>query len=147
MQVILVAQREGLGKIGDAVKVKDGFARNYLLPKKIAVLATSGNLDRITKLKKEQAAVEKKRVEEAQAAVKRISDLIISVKVKVGEDDKLFGSVTTADIEEALRQQGVEIDKRKIILEEPIKRLGEYAVSVKLYPEVSASLKVQVLKE
>ncbi len=147
MQVILVAEKEGLGKIGDAVKVKDGFARNYLLPQKIAVLATPSNLERMTKLRKEQAVIEKKRVDEWAAMAAKISAITIVIHVKVGEEDKLFGSVTNADIEEALKLQGVEVDKRKIVLEEPIKKLGEYSAVVKLYPEVSATLKVQVLRE
>ena len=147
MQVILVKEREGLGKIGQAVKVADGYARNFLLPRKEAVLATPDNLARMKKLQKEQEALEKKRTEEFRALAKRIEGLTICLTVKAGEEDKLFGSVTSADIEEALKKEGVEVDKRKIILEEPIKKLGDYTAAIKLYPEVNVSLKVRVVKE
>ena len=146
-QVILLKEKEGLGKMGEAVKVKDGYARNYLLPKKLAILATAGNLDRIAKLKKEQEALEKKRAEEAKAVCERLAALTLCLKVKVGEQDKLFGSVTGAHIQEFLKEHGFEVDKRKILLDEPIKKLGEYSVNVKLYPDVQVSLKIQVVKE
>ncbi len=147
MQVILVKAQEGLGKMGEAVRVADGFARNYLLPQKIAILATAGNLERITKLKKEQEVLEKKEAEDAKVVAQSLQALEIVLKVKVGEEDKLFGSVTSAHIQDALKGHGFVVDKRKIVLEEPIKKLGEYSVVVKLYPEVSASVKIQVLKE
>lgn len=146
-QVILVKEQEGLGKMGEAVKVADGYARNYLLPKKLAILATPGNLERIAKLKKEQEAVEKKRLEEVKSLCERMQSVTIFVKVKVGEEEKLFGSVTNAHIQEALKQHGFEVDKRKILLDEPIKQLGEYTVPVRLHAELNASLKIQVLKE
>ena len=147
MQVILVKELEGVGKIGDAIKVKDGFARNYLLPQKAAILATPDNLERIKKLRKEREVLEKKKNEEAKSLADRIGSMTLTIGAKVGEEDKLFGSVTAADIEEALKKQGVETDKRKIILEEPIRRVGEHTVVIKIHPEVSASLKVQVIAE
>ena len=146
-QVILLKEKEGLGKMGEAVKVKDGYARNYLLPQKLAILATAGNLERIAKLRKEQEAVEKARVAEAQAVGERLAAQTVCLKVKVGEDDKLFGSVTSAHIQEALKGLGFEVDKRKISLDEPIKKLGDYTLNVKLTADVQTSLKVVVIKE
>ncbi len=147
MQVILLKELEGVGKVGDAINVKPGFARNFLLPQQAAIPATPANLDRIKKLQKERAAVENKRIEEAKSQAQKIDAMALTITAKAGEEDKLFGSVTTADIEEALKKQGVEADKRKIVLQEPIKRLGEFTVAVKLHPEVSASLKIQVVAE
>ena len=147
MQVILVKELEGLGKIGDSVNVRDGYARNYLLPQKVAVLSSPDNLARMKKLKKEQETIEKKRLEEAKEVVRRISELTLAIAAKVGEEDKLFGAVTSADIEEGLKKLGFAVDKRKIILEEPIKKLGEYTVEIKLFPELIASVKVQVVSE
>ena len=133
--------------MGEAVKVKDGYARNYLLPQRLAILATAGNLERIAKLRKQQEALEKTHAEEAKAVCERLAALTICLKVKVGDQEKLFGSVTGAHIQEALKGHGFEVDKRKILLDEPIKKLGDYTVSVKLYPDVLASLKVQVIRE
>ena len=147
VQVILVKEQEGIGKMGEAVHVADGFARNYLLPRKLAIPATAGNLERIAKLQREQEVLEKKRLGEAKTVCERMEALTISLKVKVGEEDKLFGSVTSTHIQDALRGHGFEVDKRKILMEEPIKKLGEYTVPVRLYPNVNASLKIQVLKE
>lgn len=147
MQVILVKELEGLGKIGDAVNVKDGYARNYLLPQKVAVVSSPDNLARMKKLKKEQEALEKKRREESKETVDRLSALTLTLSAKAGEEDKLFGAVTTGDIEAELKKQGFAVDKRKIILEEPIKKLGEYTVEIRLFPELSASVKVQVVSE
>ena len=146
-QVVLVKEQEGLGKMGEAVKVADGYARNYLLPKKLAILATPGNLERIAKLKKEQEVLERKRLEEIKTLCDRMQSVTIMLKVKVGEEEKLFGSVTNVHIQEALKQHGFAVDKRKILLDEPIKKLGEYTVAVKLHPDVNVSLKLQVLKE
>ena len=147
MQVILVKELEGLGKIGDAVQVRDGYARNYLLPQKVAVLASADNLERVQKLKKEQVALEKKRLDEVKEIARRISALTVTITAKVGEEEKLFGSVTNADIEAELKKLGFDVDKRKIIIGEPIKKLGDYTVEVKLHAELTASLKVQVLSE
>ncbi len=147
MQVILREDMDKLGKIGDLVKVADGYARNYLVPNKKAIEATPKNLhamdharkmisDRLRKLKKEVAA-----------DADRIKDLAIIIKVKSGEEGKLFGSVTTMDIVEAMKVQGVAIDKRKIILDEPIKRLGDYSISVKLHADVTVDFKLTVIAE
>jgi large subunit ribosomal protein L9 len=147
MQVILLKPQDGLGHTGDAVNVADGYARNFLLPRKVAVIATPSSLERSAKLKREHEAEEKKQEDEARALAKRLEALEWIVKAKVGEEDKLFGSVTTADVEALLKIQGFEIDKKKITVQEHIKTLGEYPVMIKVHPGVHANLKLQVVKE
>lgn len=147
MQVILREDIEKLGKIGDLVKVADGFARNYLVPKKKAIEATPKNLRAMEHAKKMVADRLRKLKKEAAADADRIKGIAVTIKAKAGEENKLFGSVTSMDIAEAVRAQGVAIDKRKIVLEEPIKRLGEYAVPVKLHTDVVVELKVSVVAE
>lgn len=147
MEVILKQTIEKLGSQGDVVKVADGYARNYLLPQKLAIEATPGNMKmieaiRIAALKKE--ATEKKQAEELAALLAQVT---VTVSRKVGERDVLYGSVTTMDIAEDLKRQGYELDKRKIHLEEPLKTIGEYAVPIKLYRDVTASVKVSVVAE
>lgn len=147
MEVILKEAIEKLGSQGDIVKVADGYARNYLIPQKLAVIASPGNLKlveqiKITALKKE--TTEKKQAEDLAALLARVT---ITVARKVGENDVLYGSVTSLDIAEDLKKQGYEIDRRKIHLEEPLKTIGEYQVPLKLHREVTATLKVNVVPE
>jgi large subunit ribosomal protein L9 len=136
MQVILREDIDKLGKIGDLVKVADGYARNFLVPRKKAMEATPKNL-RATEHAKKMVS-DRIRILKKEAVV---------IKVKVGEEGKLFGSVTAMDIAEAMKAQGVAIDKRKIMLEEPIKRLGDFTVSVKLHSDIAADVKVSVVAE
>lgn len=145
MQVILREDMEKLGKIGDLVKVADGFARNYLVPAKKAIEATPKNLRAMDHAKK--MVSDRKRIikKEAAADAEKIKSLAITIKAKVGEEGKLFGSVTTMDIAEAMQAQGAVIDKRKIALEEPIRRVGDYTVSIKLHSDVAVDLKVSVV--
>lgn len=147
MKVFLREDVKNLGKIGDVVNVSDGYARNFLFPKKLAVEANTKNIKEFEHNKRvihERAAKIK---DSSKATADKLAALAIVIKAKAGEEEKLFGSVTTMDIAEALKAEGFEIDKKKISLEEPIKRLGEYSVEVKIHPEVSATVKVQVVPE
>lgn len=147
MDIILRQDYEGLGVAGEIVKVKDGFGRNFLIPKGIAYIATEKNKKRHEADLKQQGlrlAREQKSAEELAEKLKNVS---CTITVQVGEEDKLFGSVTALNIAESLTSQGFEIDRRKILLEEPIKSLGIYSVPVKLHPEVEGTIKVWVVKE
>lgn len=147
MQVILREDIEKLGKIGDMVKVADGYARNYLVPTKKAIEATPKNVHAMEHAKKMVADSLRKLKKQAVADADNIKALAVTIKAKAGEEGKLFGSVTTMDIAEAAKAQGVVIDKRKIALAEPIKRLGDYTVTVKLHADITAEFKVSVIAE
>jgi large subunit ribosomal protein L9 len=147
MEVILREHVDNLGKRGDLVKVADGYARNYLLPRKMALLATEGNKKVI---ERERVKFDAKEAEEqgvAQAIADRLGSVEIEIARRVGETDALFGSVTNADIGEALTAKGFDIDRRTIQLHEPIKKLGDYLVPVKLHRDVVVNLKVKVSAE
>lgn len=147
MKIILRRNFEKLGNIGDAVDVKDGFARNYLIPHGIAYAATKGNMKALEEEKKQHAYREHKEEINAQKLGSKIENISVTIKANVGEDEKLFGSVTSQSISDALQEQGLIIDKRIIELEEPIKALGIYTVPVKLHTKVTAKLKVWVVRE
>jgi large subunit ribosomal protein L9 len=147
MEVILRSDIERLGKIGDVVKVSPGYARNYLIPQKLAYAATKGNLKRIEYEIRRAAQMADHELEQARKYAGKLSELSLTFQVKVGEEDKLYGSVTTGDIADEASRQGFDLDRRKILLDEPIKKLGVYTVSVRLYPEVEAEIKVWVVKE
>lgn len=147
MKVILKENHDKLGKIGDVVTVKDGYARNYLIPKKIAYIATEGNIRRLEEEKKQYEARLKKEKVSATEMAAEIEKLSLTIPVQVGEDDKLFGSVTSQMIADSLKEKGYDIDKKKILLEEPIKVLGIYTVDVKLHPEVTTKVKVWVVRQ
>jgi large subunit ribosomal protein L9 len=147
MQVILREDIDKLGKIGDLVKVADGYARNYLVPNKKAIEATPKNLHAMDHAKKMVADRLRKLKKEAAADADMIKALAITIKAKSGEEGKLFGSVTSMDIAEAMKAEGVAIDKRKIILDEPIKRLGDYTIAVKLHADVTADFKLTVIAD
>ncbi|MDH5201779.1 MAG: 50S ribosomal protein L9 [Nitrospirota bacterium] len=147
MKVILKDDMKKVGKMGDIINVADGYARNYLIPRGLAAEANTKN---IKSLEHEKRIVEdkaKKLKNSAQDLASRISATTLVIKAKAGDEEKLFGSVTTMDIAEALRSEGIEIDKKKILLEEPIKRLGSYSVNVKLHYDISTQLTVQVIQE
>ncbi|MBS1959376.1 MAG: 50S ribosomal protein L9 [Bdellovibrionales bacterium] len=147
MLVILKENVENLGRIGDVVKVSDGYARNFLIPKKMVVPASEDNVAQVEHQKK---MLDKKRSAEklsAEELSKKISAFTCNISRKVGEKDKLFGSVTTQDITDALKAGGIEVEKRSVHMKEPIKALGVHNVEIKLLPEVVASLKVWVVKE
>ncbi len=147
MKVILTQTVDRLGSIGDIVNVKDGYARNYLFPKNAAKEATPGNMKILDSLKKKQALEDAKRLDEAKALAQMITALSITISAKVGEEEKLFGTVTTEMISDALRAEKIIVDKKDIVLDEPIKKLGVYQAGVKVHPEVKASLRVWVVKE
>lgn len=147
MEIILMEDVPSLGKVGDLVKVSDGYARNYLLPRKKAVRATAVSLKAV---EREQHSLEYKQdklEQEAQELAQKIEEISCTVAKPAGEEGKLFGAVTSADIEDALREQGISVDRKKIVLDEPIKNLGVYTISLKLYPTVVAQLKLWVVKE
>lgn len=147
MKVILLKDVNKLGRQGDLVDVADGYARNYLMPNNLAKEATKGN---VKQLKHERKAIEKKEQQELENAKKLAKDLsnkVIELKAKSGQQGKLFGSVTTKDIAEALKKQhNVAVDKRKIQLQDAIKTLGTYEVNVKLAPEIEAKIRVRVVE-
>ncbi len=147
MEVILREHIDNLGQRGEIVKVADGYARNYLLPRKLALLATEGNKKQIEreKVKFDAKEAEEKNVAEALSA--RLSDVDITIARKVGETDALYGSVTSADIASALASKGFELDRRKLQLHEPIRRIGDFEVPVKLHREVIVRLKIHVVAE
>jgi large subunit ribosomal protein L9 len=147
MEVILREHVDNLGRRGDLVKVADGYARNYLLPRKMALLATEGNKKVIERERAKFEATELEEQKVAQAVADRLASVEIEIARKVGETDALFGSVTNADIAEALAAKGFEIDRRKIQLHDPIKKLGELTVPVKLHRDVTVPLKVKVVAE
>lgn len=146
MKVILIADDPALGTAGQVLQVKDGFARNYLIPQKKALPATPENLRKFEQMRKSLEAARAKVKSTAQALAHRIEELELTLARQAGEGDKLFGSVTTIDLERALGEKGVEIDRKRILLQEPIKSLGDFQVPVKLHPEVTAVLKVKVLR-
>ena len=147
MKVILLDTIERLGRTGDVVTVKEGFARNYLIPNKKAREATAGNMKILDSLKKKQAEEDAKKLTEIKALAEKLAALSLEIPAQAGEEDKLFGSVSAEAIAEALSAVNITIDKRDIILEEPIKKLGLYQVTVKLHPEVKANLKVWIVKK
>jgi large subunit ribosomal protein L9 len=147
MEVILREHVDNLGRRGEIVKVADGYARNYLLPRKLALLATEGNKQRIEKEKVKFDAAEGEERKIAEAMAQRMNNLDLEIARKVGETEALYGSVTTSDIAEALAKKGFELDRRKIVLQEPIKRLGAFDVPVKLQRDVTATLKLKVVAE
>ena len=147
MEVILREHVDNLGRRGEIVKVADGYARNYLLPRKLALLATEGNKKQI---ERERARFDAEEAEErrvADAVAGRMANVEIEIIRKVGETEALYGSVTTGDIAQALAAKGFDLDKRKLVLQEPIKKLGEFSVPVKLHRDVSTQLKVRVVAE
>lgn len=145
MKVILTAEVKSLGKKGKICEVSDGYARNFLFPKGLAVEATQGNLNDLASKKANEDRKKAKEKQDAQALAEKLSSITVEVHTKIGEGGRLFGSVTNKEIAEALKSKyGVEIDKRKLEVKEPIKALGSYSIPTKLHPEVSAQLKVEV---
>jgi large subunit ribosomal protein L9 len=147
MEVILREHVDNLGRRGDIVKVANGYARNYLLPRKMALLVNEGNKKRIERERKILEAKEAEEKQAAEAFASRLAGLDLSIARKVGETEALYGSVTAADIAELLAAKGFEIDRRKIQLHEPLKALGEFSIPVKLHREVVAHVTVHVVRE
>ncbi|HMF41393.1 MAG TPA: 50S ribosomal protein L9 [Polyangia bacterium] len=147
MQVILRDDLDNLGKSGEVVNVKPGYARNYLLPRGLAIKATAGDIARVEHEKRVIAARTAKLAKTAQAEADKLSRVSVSIARATGEEDKLYGSVTTRDIAEALREQGIVVDSKKLHLDEPIKALGDFEVPVKLGRGVNATIKLSVVKK
>ena len=147
MEVILRQAIENLGQPGEVVKVKPGFARNYLLPRGLAYEATPGNRKRIERERERLVAAESERRQSAQGLAEKLEQVNLTFAARVGEEGKLFGSVTAADIAQQLEAQGIHIEKRQIDLHEPIKSLGIYRVPVRLHADVKPELKVWVIKQ
>jgi large subunit ribosomal protein L9 len=147
MKIILRQDHESLGKVGDIIEVKAGFARNYLIPRKLALQATPQNLQIFEHDKKTDEIKELKDKRAAEEAAVKLRSVSLTATVPVGEEDKVFGAVTSQNIAELLSAKGFDIDRRKIVLDEPLKALGVYEVPIKLYHEVEAKIKVWVVKE
>ncbi|MGD2125724.1 MAG: 50S ribosomal protein L9 [Desulfobacteraceae bacterium] len=147
MKVILTKDMDALGLAGEVFEVAKGYARNYLIPKGFAIEATDHNMKLMEAQRKKLEVKRLKAKEDAEKARERMADVVVTISQKAGEEDKLYGSVTSMDIAAQLEKQGVSIDRRKISLDKPIKTLGEFEVPLKLHPEVTASIKVVVLPE
>ena len=147
MEVILRQYVEHLGKRGDVVKVAAGYARNYLLPRKLALPATDGNKRHVERERKIMEVKESDEKAQAMAMASRLEAIDVVIARRVGETDQLYGSVTSGDIADFLKSKGFEIDRRKLILPEPIKTIGEHTVPLKLHREVTVPLTVHVVKE
>ena len=147
MKVILQETVEGLGHVGDLLDVSDGFARNYLLPRRKALEASSRNVKALEHVKRVSAEKARKEKLQIEAVAKKISAVSLTVTAQVGKDDKMFGSVTVKDIVEGLAEHGFEVDRRRIQLAQPIKELGMFTVPVKLHRDVTASVSVMVVKK
>ncbi|HWP81618.1 MAG TPA: 50S ribosomal protein L9 [Bacteroidota bacterium] len=147
MKVILRQDFEKLGRVGDVKEVKDGYARNYLIPRKIAYEATASAIQMLEEEKKMLAKRLEKEKKSAETLAVELEKVSLTIKMKVGEDDKLFGSVTSQMISDALKEKGIELDKRQIELEDTIKSLGIYDVPVKLQGGVTSKVKVWVVRE
>lgn len=147
MKVILKSDVKALGTAGQLVTVKDGYARNFLLPRGLAAEANPKNIRALEHEKRIILDHARKVRTDAASLAERISAATLTIAAKAGEEEKLFGSVTSMDIVSALKEQGIEIDKRRVVLEEPIKRLGTYTIQVRVHPEVTADLSVNVVNE
>ena len=147
MNVILTENVAHRGSAGDMLKVKDGYARNYLIPKGMAIVATTENVRQLEHQKRQVQAKLNKLKKESEGIARKIEAISCTIARAAGEEDKLFGSVTSADICTSLKNEGIDVDKKKILLDEPIKSLGIFTVPVKIHSDVTANLKVWVVKE
>ena len=147
MEVILIQDLANLGFKNDIVKVRDGYGRNYLLPQKIAIIANESNKKQLAETLKQQAHKAAKILADAQALEAKLSETVIELKVKANEDGKIFGTVTTQNIADALAAQEIIIDKKVITIAEPIKQLGEHTAQARLHREVKAEIKLNVVAE
>ena len=147
MKVILAKDVEGWGTIGDIIEVKRGFARNYLIPKGLAYEATDNNIKMVQEILRQKARKLEREKQKAVELAQKLKGLEIEIKRPVGTTGKLYGSVTTADIAEALKEKGIEIDRKKIMLRSPIRNIGAYNITIRLHPEVSEVIKVHVVPE
>ncbi|WP_003544210.1 50S ribosomal protein L9 [Desulfotomaculum nigrificans] len=145
MQVVLLQDVSKLGKKGDVVNVTEGYARNFLFPRNLAAPASEGKLKEISIQKQTQAAKKKQQEEQARELAAKISNLTVTIKARVGEGGRLFGAISSKDIADALKaQHGYDVDKKKIVLKEPIKTLGDHKITIKIHPVAQADINVQV---
>lgn len=145
MKVILIKEVKKLGQVGDVVEISDGYARNFLFPRGLAKEASHGNMKELTKRKAAEKKKKNEEKKEAEDLAEKINSFTVKLKTKGGETGRLFGSITSKDIADAVTEQyGIEIDKKKLNLTSPIKQTGEFIVEVKVYPEVTANLKVVI---
>ena len=147
MEIILSQNIEKLGRVGDVVKVKDGFARNYLLPRNLGIAATSGNLKRIARLKAKEAAAYQERKKEASAVAEKLAKVSITIAVEVNDLDKLYGSVTDTEILNGLEQEGYTFERHQLIIEKSIDELGIFEIGINLHPEVKGKFRLWVTKK
>ena len=147
MKVILLKDIETLGSAGEVVEVKNGYGRNFLIPRSEALVATAANMAQFESRRKQQETLAERDRRAAEALAKKLEAESITAQVKVGEEDRLFGSVTAQNIAELLDEKGYEMDRRAIHLEDPIRELGVYNIEVRLHPEVAAAVKLWVVKE
>lgn len=147
MKVILRDDIEKLGSVGDVIEVADGFGTNYLLPRNLAVRATKGNLRSIEEIRKQKQFRDNKKKKEADKIKDKLEKLSLTAEVQTGEDDKVFGSVTSATVATLIEEQGFQIDRRKILLDDPLKTLGVYTIEIKLAKDVTAAVKLWVVKK
>lgn len=147
MEVILLEPIKGVGDRGQKVKVAAGYARNFLIPNRLAIAATDSGAKIFEEVQRQRHGRETKLRRQAESAAKKFEGVSVHISVEVGEEDRLFGSVTSADIAEHLKAQGIDVDKRKIVLEEPLKQLGVYTVPVKLFQDIEGQVKVWVVKK
>lgn len=147
MKIILRDDIDTLGKCGEVITVKDGYARNYLIPRNLAIVATAGNLRSIDQVNRQKQSRDRKRMREAEKLQVALEKISITAEVQVGEEDRIFGSVTSAQIAELLKEQNFLVDRRDIVIAEPIRSLGVYTVDVKLERDVTAKLKLWVVKK
>ena len=147
MELILLSDVEKVGRRGDVIKVRDGFARNFLLPRDLALPATRANRQFVEEHRVRAEKRSAKERTEAEAKVKDIEKLKVTIEAPAGEQDKLFGSVTSDDISQALARHGLQIDKKKIGLKESIRSLGSYTISIEIYPQVRANMTIEVVRK
>jgi len=147
MRVILLQDVKGSGKKGQTINASDGFAANFLIPRKLAVEATEGNMNTLSQQKKAEDRKKAEELEAAKAAAAKLEATVVKITVKTGDNGKLFGSVTSKEIAQAMEEQnGFKIDKKKIVLDEPIKMTGEKTIEIKIHPQVSAKVKVAIVE-
>jgi len=147
MEVLLMADVQDLGKEGDIVTVADGYARNYLLPRSLAAPVTEATRRRLAKMIEQRAAQRETQLTEARAMAAKLANASCTIPVKVGQDEKMYGSVTAGDIADSLESQGIVVDRHKIVMENPIKELGVFDVEIRVDAEVKGSIKVWVVEE
>lgn len=146
MRIILLQDYEGLGKSGDQIEVKDGYARNFLFPKGLALKADKNSIKRFQEMARLKEMKQNRALKQSRELAEKLQALSLTVPVQVGEEDRVFGSVTSIEIAQQLKDKGYDIDKRQIILAEPIKALGIFDIPIKLHPEITATVKLWVIK-